>query len=108
MRLRTSCGSFSLTPSVPTALVPTAAVPYSALQVARRAEILSPLGALYYNTGRHEEALRVYREAAALEPSQREPRLALVSWGAVGGTWVWRRAALRGAREALGTWESFE
>ncbi|KAM5251768.1 protein O-mannosyl-transferase TMTC1 isoform 3-T3 [Hipposideros larvatus] len=48
-----------------------------ALQVARKAEILSPLGALYYNTGRYEEALQIYREAAALQPSQRELRLAL-------------------------------
>ncbi|XP_036737196.2 protein O-mannosyl-transferase TMTC1-like [Manis pentadactyla] len=50
-----------------------------ALQVARKAEILSPLGGLYYNTGRYEEALHIYREAAALQPSQRELRLALVS-----------------------------
>ena len=53
----------------------------SALQVARKAEILSPFGALYYNTGRYEEALQIYREAAALQPSQRELRLALVSGG---------------------------
>lgn len=51
---------------------------FSALQVARKAEILSPLGALYYNTGRYEEALHIYREAVALQPSQRELRLALV------------------------------
>ncbi|XP_069905700.1 protein O-mannosyl-transferase TMTC1 isoform X1 [Oryctolagus cuniculus] len=56
-----------------------------ALQVARRAEILSPLGALYYNTGRYEEALQVYREAAALQPSQRELRLALAQVLAVMG-----------------------
>ncbi|XP_077196072.1 protein O-mannosyl-transferase TMTC1 isoform X1 [Paroedura picta] len=48
-----------------------------ALKVGRNAEILSPLGALYYNTGRYEDALRVYREAAALQPSNRETRLAL-------------------------------
>ncbi|XP_035875101.1 protein O-mannosyl-transferase TMTC1 isoform X1 [Phyllostomus discolor] len=48
-----------------------------ALKVARNAEILSPLGALYYNTGRYEEALQVYREAAALQPSHKELRLAL-------------------------------
>lgn len=52
---------------------------FSALQVTRKAEILSPLGALYYNTGRYEEALQIYREAASLQPSQRELRLALVS-----------------------------
>ncbi|NWU16819.1 TMTC1 protein, partial [Cephalopterus ornatus] len=48
-----------------------------ALKVSRKAEILSPLGALYYNTGRYEEALQVYREAASLQPSNREIRLAL-------------------------------
>ena len=52
---------------------------FSALQGARKTEILSPLGALYYNTGRYEEALQTYREAVALQPSQRELRLALVS-----------------------------
>ncbi|XP_040136782.2 protein O-mannosyl-transferase TMTC1 isoform X5 [Ictidomys tridecemlineatus] len=56
-----------------------------ALQVARKAEILSPLGALYYNTGRYEEALQIYREAAALQPSQRELRLALAQVLAVMG-----------------------
>lgn len=50
-----------------------------ALKVSRKAEILSPLGALYYNTGRYEEALQVYREAASLQPSNKETRLALVS-----------------------------
>lgn len=52
-----------------------------ALKVSRKAEILSPLGALYYNTGRYEEALHVYREAASLQPSNKEIRLALVSVG---------------------------
>lgn len=47
--------------------------------MARKAETLSPLGALFYNTGRYEEALQIYREAAALQPSHRELRLALVS-----------------------------
>ncbi|XP_007941368.1 protein O-mannosyl-transferase TMTC1 [Orycteropus afer afer] len=56
-----------------------------ALQVARKAEILSPLGALYYNTGRYEEALQIYREAAALQPSQTELRLALAQVLAVMG-----------------------
>ncbi|XP_040498226.1 protein O-mannosyl-transferase TMTC1 isoform X3 [Ursus maritimus] len=56
-----------------------------ALQVARKAELLSPLGALYYNTGRYDEALQVYREAAALQPSQRELRLALAQVLAVMG-----------------------
>ncbi|XP_074439606.1 protein O-mannosyl-transferase TMTC1 [Larus michahellis] len=48
-----------------------------ALKVSRKAEVLSPLGALYYNTGRYEEALQVYREAASLQPSNKEIRLAL-------------------------------
>ncbi|NWY56885.1 TMTC1 protein, partial [Chionis minor] len=48
-----------------------------ALKVSRKAEILSPLGALCYNTGRYEEALQVYREAASLQPSNKEIRLAL-------------------------------
>ncbi|NXI85776.1 TMTC1 protein, partial [Rhipidura dahli] len=48
-----------------------------ALKVSRKAEILSPLGALYYNTGRYEEALQVYREAAALQPLNKDIRLAL-------------------------------
>ncbi|NXA79253.1 TMTC1 protein, partial [Thryothorus ludovicianus] len=48
-----------------------------ALKVSRKAEILSPLGALFYNTGRYEEALQVYREAAALQPSNKDTRLAL-------------------------------
>ncbi|XP_036721550.1 protein O-mannosyl-transferase TMTC1 isoform X1 [Balaenoptera musculus] len=56
-----------------------------ALQVARKAEILSPLGALYYNTGRYEEALQIYREAVSLQPSQRELRLALAQVLAVMG-----------------------
>ncbi|XP_022433578.1 protein O-mannosyl-transferase TMTC1 isoform X2 [Delphinapterus leucas] len=56
-----------------------------ALQVTRKAEILSPLGALYYNTGRYEEALQIYREAASLQPSQRELRLALAQVLAVMG-----------------------
>lgn len=55
-----------------------------ALKVSRKAEILSPLGALYYNTGRYDEALQVYREAASLQPSNKETRLALVSMG-----WAW-------------------
>ncbi|XP_074126745.1 protein O-mannosyl-transferase TMTC1 isoform X2 [Sminthopsis crassicaudata] len=48
-----------------------------ALDITQTAEILSPLGALYYNTGRYEEALRIYREAAALQPSAKEIQLAL-------------------------------
>lgn len=42
-------------------------------------DILTPLGALYYNTGRYEEALQVYREAVALQPDSTDIWLALVS-----------------------------
>uniref|UniRef100_H2ZTZ2 dolichyl-phosphate-mannose--protein mannosyltransferase n=1 Tax=Latimeria chalumnae TaxID=7897 RepID=H2ZTZ2_LATCH len=48
-----------------------------ALQVTRSVDVLSPLGALYYNTGRYEESLQVYKEAAALQPGSSEIRLAL-------------------------------
>ncbi|XP_043943181.1 protein O-mannosyl-transferase TMTC1 [Protopterus annectens] len=48
-----------------------------ALNVARNADILSPLGALYYNTGRYEEALQVYKEATILQPENSEVHLAL-------------------------------
>ncbi|XP_044535207.1 protein O-mannosyl-transferase TMTC1 [Gracilinanus agilis] len=48
-----------------------------ALDITQTAEILSPLGALYYNTGRYEEALQIYREAATLQPSAKEIQLAL-------------------------------
>lgn len=45
----------------------------------RKVDVLAPLGALYYNTGRYEEALLVYREAAALQPGSTDIGLALVS-----------------------------
>ncbi|XP_072510517.1 protein O-mannosyl-transferase TMTC1 isoform X3 [Notamacropus eugenii] len=48
-----------------------------ALDITQTAEILTPLGALYYNTGRYEEALQIYREAAILQPSAKEIQLAL-------------------------------
>lgn len=50
-----------------------------ALQVTRKVDILTPLGALYYNTGRYEEALQVYREAAGLQPDSTDIWLALVT-----------------------------
>ncbi|KAJ8006454.1 hypothetical protein DPEC_G00107430 [Dallia pectoralis] len=56
-----------------------------ALQVARKVEILSPLGALYYNTGRYEEALQVYREAATLQPDSTDIWLALAQVLAMAG-----------------------
>nr|XP_019955548.1 PREDICTED: transmembrane and TPR repeat-containing protein 1 isoform X2 [Paralichthys olivaceus] len=48
-----------------------------ALQITRKVDILTPLGALYYNTGRFEEALHVYREAAAVQPDNTDIWLAL-------------------------------
>ncbi|XP_048864478.1 protein O-mannosyl-transferase TMTC1 [Brienomyrus brachyistius] len=56
-----------------------------ALQVTRKVEILTPLGALYYNTGRYEEALQVYREAAGLQPDSTEISLALAQVLAMAG-----------------------
>ncbi|KAM3587532.1 uncharacterized protein V6R79_008198 [Siganus canaliculatus] len=56
-----------------------------ALQVTRKVDILTPLGALYYNTGRYKEALQVYREAAALQPDGTEIWLALAQVLAMAG-----------------------
>lgn len=49
-----------------------------ALMVTRKVDILTPLGALYYNTGRYEEALHVYKEAATLQSDSTDIWLALV------------------------------
>ncbi|XP_064795888.1 LOW QUALITY PROTEIN: protein O-mannosyl-transferase TMTC1-like [Oncorhynchus masou masou] len=56
-----------------------------ALQVTRKVDILTPLGALYYNTGRYEEALQVYREAATLQPDNTDIWLALAQVLAMAG-----------------------
>uniref|UniRef100_A0A6Q2YIR4 dolichyl-phosphate-mannose--protein mannosyltransferase n=1 Tax=Esox lucius TaxID=8010 RepID=A0A6Q2YIR4_ESOLU len=56
-----------------------------ALQVTRKVEILTPLGALYYNTGRYEEALQVYREAAMIQPDSTDIWLALAQVLAMAG-----------------------
>ncbi|XP_067351825.1 protein O-mannosyl-transferase TMTC1 isoform X4 [Channa argus] len=56
-----------------------------ALQVTRKVDILTPLGALYYNTGRYEEALQVYKEAAALQPDSTDIWLALAQVLAMAG-----------------------
>ncbi|XP_064794598.1 protein O-mannosyl-transferase TMTC1-like isoform X2 [Oncorhynchus masou masou] len=56
-----------------------------ALQVTRKVDILTPLGALYYNTGRYEEALQVYREAATLQPESTDIWLALAQVLAMAG-----------------------
>ncbi|TRY92082.1 hypothetical protein DNTS_005870 [Danionella cerebrum] len=56
-----------------------------ALQVVRKVDILTPLGALYYNTGRYEEALEVYKEAATLQPDSTDVWLALAQVLAMAG-----------------------
>ncbi|XP_027007329.1 protein O-mannosyl-transferase TMTC1 isoform X1 [Tachysurus fulvidraco] len=56
-----------------------------ALQVVRKVDILTPLGALYYNTGRYEEALQVYREASSLQPNNQDIWLALAQVLAMAG-----------------------
>uniref|UniRef100_A0A8C4RKU1 dolichyl-phosphate-mannose--protein mannosyltransferase n=1 Tax=Erpetoichthys calabaricus TaxID=27687 RepID=A0A8C4RKU1_ERPCA len=56
-----------------------------ALQITRKVEILTPLGALYYNTGQYKEALQVYREAVALQPDNSEVGLALAQVLAMSG-----------------------
>ncbi|XP_034719064.1 protein O-mannosyl-transferase TMTC1 [Etheostoma cragini] len=56
-----------------------------ALKVTRKVDILTPLGALYYNTGRYEEALQVYKEAAALQPDSTDIWLALAQVLAMAG-----------------------
>ncbi|KAK7878894.1 hypothetical protein WMY93_030828 [Mugilogobius chulae] len=56
-----------------------------ALSVSRCVDVLSPLGALYYNTGRFEEALQVYREAVLLQPSSSDLGLALAQVLAISG-----------------------
>ncbi|XP_008399434.1 transmembrane and TPR repeat-containing protein 1 isoform X1 [Poecilia reticulata] len=56
-----------------------------ALLVTRKVDILTPLGALYYNTGRYEEALHVYKEAAALQSDSTDIWLALAQVLAMAG-----------------------
>ncbi|XP_069759228.1 protein O-mannosyl-transferase TMTC1 isoform X2 [Narcine bancroftii] len=48
-----------------------------ALNVTRTVDVLSPLGALYYNTGRYEEALQIYKEAITIQPKNSELQLAV-------------------------------
>ncbi|KAM8971862.1 protein O-mannosyl-transferase TMTC1 [Pelodytes ibericus] len=56
-----------------------------ALQISRDADVISPLGALYYNTGKYEEALRLYHQAVALHPDNVQIRLSLAQVLAVAG-----------------------
>ncbi|XP_078424631.1 protein O-mannosyl-transferase TMTC1 isoform X1 [Cetorhinus maximus] len=56
-----------------------------ALEVTRTVDVLSPLGALYYNTGRYEEALRIYKEAITMQPTNSELQLAVAQVLSVAG-----------------------
>ncbi|KAM4748733.1 protein O-mannosyl-transferase TMTC1 [Rhinophrynus dorsalis] len=56
-----------------------------ALQFSRDADVISPLGALYYNTGKYEEALSLYKEAVELHPDNVQIRLSLAQVLAVVG-----------------------
>ncbi|KAG9470556.1 hypothetical protein GDO78_017356 [Eleutherodactylus coqui] len=56
-----------------------------ALQISRDIDVISPLGALYYNTGQYDEALHLYKEAAVLHPHSVQMRLSLAQVQAVMG-----------------------
>ncbi|XP_059508271.1 protein O-mannosyl-transferase TMTC1 [Stegostoma tigrinum] len=56
-----------------------------ALEITRSVDVLSPLGALYYNTGRYEEALLIYKEAIMMQPSNSELKLAVAQVLSVAG-----------------------
>ncbi|KAM9311466.1 protein O-mannosyl-transferase TMTC1 [Gastrophryne carolinensis] len=56
-----------------------------AYRISRDVDVVSPLGALYYNTGKHDEALRLYKEAAAIHPDNVHIRLSLAQVQAVAG-----------------------
>ncbi|KAM4677247.1 protein O-mannosyl-transferase TMTC1 [Discoglossus pictus] len=49
-----------------------------ALQISHDPDVITPLGALYYNTGKYEEALHLYKEAVDTHPSNMQIRLSLV------------------------------
>ncbi|XP_053574781.1 protein O-mannosyl-transferase TMTC1 [Bombina bombina] len=48
-----------------------------ALQISRDPDVISPLGALYYNTGQYNEALVLYQEAVGLHPGNLQLHLSL-------------------------------
>ncbi|XP_063785246.1 protein O-mannosyl-transferase TMTC1 [Pseudophryne corroboree] len=48
-----------------------------ALQISQDIDVITPLGALYYNTEKYDEALRLYTEASALHPGSVQIRLSL-------------------------------
>ncbi|XP_053320193.1 protein O-mannosyl-transferase TMTC1 [Spea bombifrons] len=56
-----------------------------ALQISRDVDIITPLGALYYNTGKYEEALQLYQEGVTLHPDNVLIRLSLAQVLAVMG-----------------------
>ncbi|CAH2276335.1 transmembrane and TPR repeat-containing 1 isoform X1 [Pelobates cultripes] len=48
-----------------------------ALQISRDIDVITPLGALYYNTGKYKEALQLYQEAVRLHPDNVQISLSL-------------------------------
>ncbi|KAG8438464.1 hypothetical protein GDO86_004871, partial [Hymenochirus boettgeri] len=48
-----------------------------ALQISHDADVISPLGALLYNTGQYEEAKHLYQQAVGLHPANTHIRLSL-------------------------------
>ncbi|KAM3925952.1 protein O-mannosyl-transferase TMTC1 [Leptodactylus fuscus] len=56
-----------------------------ALQLSHDIDVMTPLGALYYNTGQYDEALRLYKEATALHPHSVQIRLSLAQVQAMMG-----------------------
>ncbi|CAI9611155.1 unnamed protein product [Staurois parvus] len=56
-----------------------------ALQISRDIDVITPLGALYYNTGKYDEALRLYKEAVGLHQENVLLRLSLAQVQAVMG-----------------------
>ncbi|XP_069821677.1 protein O-mannosyl-transferase TMTC1 isoform X1 [Dendropsophus ebraccatus] len=56
-----------------------------ALKISQDIDVVAPLGALYYNTGQYDEALRLYKEVTALHPHNVQLRLSLAQVQAVVG-----------------------
>uniref|UniRef100_A0A8C5MUF3 dolichyl-phosphate-mannose--protein mannosyltransferase n=1 Tax=Leptobrachium leishanense TaxID=445787 RepID=A0A8C5MUF3_9ANUR len=48
-----------------------------ALLISKDVDVITPLGALYYNTGKYEEALHLYQEAVGLHPDNVQIHLSL-------------------------------
>ncbi|XP_072256210.1 protein O-mannosyl-transferase TMTC1 [Pyxicephalus adspersus] len=56
-----------------------------AYQISQDIDVITPLGALYYNTGKYDEALHLYKEAGRLHPENVQTRLSLAQVQAVMG-----------------------